>query len=206
MTNILRGLSQIVAAALLLCASAAPALANDLDQAVTALRAIHTLRADFVQTDRNGQRVTGVLTLKAPGKIRFQYQKGVPMLIVSDGKALTVIDSEVHQVQRWPIGNSPLGALLQPGRDMSRYGRLQPSISANVVIIEVRDPAHPEYGIIDLNFLRKAGAPGGLELLGWTTLDAQNGHTVIRLANQQYGMALDDSQFRYLDTRIRPHQ
>src|SRR3546814_1538988 len=63
--------------------------------------------ADFAQTDRNGQTLTGRLTIKQPGKIRFQYQKGVPLLIVGDGKALTMIDYEVRQVQRWPIGNSP---------------------------------------------------------------------------------------------------
>ncbi|MFN5822052.1 MAG: outer membrane lipoprotein carrier protein LolA [Novosphingobium sp.] len=45
------------------------------------------MRADFVQADANGQRVKGVLTLKRPGRIRFQYEKGVPMLIVSDGSA-----------------------------------------------------------------------------------------------------------------------
>jgi outer membrane lipoprotein-sorting protein len=56
---------------------------------VAALRAISTMRADFVQTDRNGQRLTGTLTLQRPGKIRFQYQPGVPLLIVSDGAALT---------------------------------------------------------------------------------------------------------------------
>ena len=85
-----------------------------LDQAVAALRAISTLQADFVQTDRNGQRVKGVLTLKQPGKIRFEYEKGVNMLLVADGKALTVVDYDVKQVQRWPIKNSPLGALLTP--------------------------------------------------------------------------------------------
>jgi outer membrane lipoprotein-sorting protein len=63
-----------------------------LEEAVGALRAITTLKADFTQTDRNGQRVSGTLTLKRPGRIRFQYAPGVPILIVSDGSALTFID------------------------------------------------------------------------------------------------------------------
>ena len=71
----------------------------------------------ITQTDRNGQSVRGVLTLKRPGRIRFEYEEGVNMLIVGDGKALTLIDYEVRQVQRWPIKNSPLGALLDPSRD-----------------------------------------------------------------------------------------
>jgi outer membrane lipoprotein-sorting protein len=46
-----------------------------------ALRAIATLRADFVQSSDNGQQVSGTLSLKRPGKIRFQYQRGYPVQI-----------------------------------------------------------------------------------------------------------------------------
>ena len=49
------------------------------------LKSTGSMTADFVQTDRNGQRLSGKLTLKRPGKIRFQYQKDVPLLIVGDG-------------------------------------------------------------------------------------------------------------------------
>jgi outer membrane lipoprotein-sorting protein len=45
-----------------------------------------TMTADFSQTDRNGKTLTGTLTLKRPGKIRFQYQKGVPQLIVATAR------------------------------------------------------------------------------------------------------------------------
>lgn len=180
---------------------APPADSAVLDQAVAALRAIGTMRADFTQTDRNGQRTSGVMTLKRPGRIRFQYERGVPLLIVSDGKALTLIDYEVRQVQRWPISNSPLGALLDPSRDVKRYGKLQPTGDPNVVSVEVRDTAHPEYGVITLIFVRKASAPGGLELASWVALDSQNQRTTIRLANHQYALAVPDSTFRWTDPR-----
>lgn len=178
------------------------AAADKVNQAVAALRAISTMRADFTQTDRNGQRVSGVLTLKRPGRIRFQYAPGVPMLIVSDGKALTLVDYEVRQVQRWPIGNSPLGALLDPNRDVARFGRLQPTGDPDVVSIEVRDKRHPEYGVITLIMVRKPSAPGGLELTSWVALDSQNKRTTIRLSNQQYGIAVADNAFRWKDPRI----
>jgi outer membrane lipoprotein-sorting protein len=174
---------------------------GELNQAVTALRGITTLRANFTQTDRSGQRVSGVLTLKAPGRIRFQYEKGVPLLIVSDGRALTMIDYEVRQVQRWPIGNSPLGALLDPKRDVARFGTLKPTVNPNVVSIEVRDHSHPEYGVITLVFIKKASAPGGLELSNWVTLDSQNKMTRIDLSGHQYGVAVADNAFRWTDPR-----
>jgi outer membrane lipoprotein-sorting protein len=174
---------------------------SQVDQAVAALRAISSLQADFVQTDRNGQRLTGVITLQRPGKIRFQYQQGIPLLIVSDGSALTMIDYEVRQVQRWPIRNSPLGALLDPSKDVARYATLNRTGHPDVISLEVRDPRHPEYGTITMIMLRKAGAPGGLELNSWVALDSQNKRTTIRLTNQRYGMAIPANMFRWNDPR-----
>lgn len=197
-------------AALVVCAAGAltvpaavgaQATSGELTQAVTALRGISTLRADFVQTDRNGGQTRGVMTLKRPGRIRFQYEKGVPFLIVSDGKALTFVDYQVRQVQRWPISNSPLGALFDPDRDVAKYGKLVDTGNAGLVAVEVRDKAHPEYGVITLVFVRKASAPGGLELTSWAALDAQNNRTRVSLANHQYGLAVPDSTFRYNDPR-----
>lgn len=213
MNRLIRSLRHIASAAVsaalvvsapLALGTAGPAAAqsgSDLASAVAALRAISTMRADFVQSDIRGRQTRGVLTLKRPGKIRFQYEKGVPILIVSDGSALTFVDYSVRQVQRWPIKNSPLGALLDPNRDVAKYGRLVPSGRPGVVSIEVRDKGHPEYGVITLVFIRKPGAPGGLELSSWASLDSQNNRTVIDLANQQYGVAVPDNTFRYNDPR-----
>ena len=181
--------------------AAQSAIHPDIERAVSALRAISTMRANFVQTDRSGQSVSGILSLKRPGKIRFEYEKSVPMLIVGDGKALTLIDYEVRQVQRWPIKNSPLGALLDPSRDVSKYGKLIQTGNPDVTSIEVRDPKRPEYGRITLIFMRKADAPGGMELVSWVALDSQNKRTTIRLSNQRYGLQLADNTFTYRDPR-----
>ncbi len=188
-------------AAIAQAGQAGQASSGDLTLAVNALRGISTLQANFTQTDRNGQRLGGVLTLKRPGRIRFQYQKGVPLLIVSDGKALTLVDYEVRQVQRWPISNSPLGALLDPKRDVMKFGKLQPTGAAGVISVEVRDAKHPEYGVITMVFQRKAAAPGGLELTSWIALDSQNQRTTVRLSGHRYGLAVADSAFRYNDPR-----
>jgi len=193
-----------------LVAPAAPLAAQStdqvLDQTVGALRAIGTMTADFTQTDRNGRTVHGVLTLKRPGKIRFQYDKGVNMLLVSDGKALTFIDYDVKQKQRWPIGNSPLGALLDPTRDVKKFGRVVPTGNPDVYSIEVRDPKRPEYGVITLIFIKDAASPGGLKLTSWVALDSKNQRTTVRLTNQRYGMAVPDSAFSYRDPTPSSHR
>src|SRR3546814_16610373 len=62
--------------------AAVPAIAqsaNALASVQSHLKSTSSMTADFVQTDRNGQRLSGKLNLKRPGKIRFTYQKGVPL-------------------------------------------------------------------------------------------------------------------------------
>ena len=194
-----------VAAAIPASFLAAPApveaAAGDLDRAVEALRGISTMKADFVQTDRNGQSVSGVMTLKRPGKIRFEYEKSIPMLVVSNGKSLYMIDYEVDQVQRWPIKRSPLGALLDPNRDVKKYGKLIPTSNPDVISIEVRDSSRPEFGVITMIFVRNASAPGGLQLTNWVALDSQNHRTTVKLRNHRYGVAVADSAFTFKDPR-----
>jgi outer membrane lipoprotein-sorting protein len=146
--------------------------ANTLASVQQHLKLTNSMTADFTQTDRNGQRLTGQLTLKRPGKIRFQYQKGVSLLIVGDGNSLTMIDYDVKQVQRWPVKNSPLAALLDPERDLARYARVVDTGSRDVVSVEVKDPKRPEYGTITMVFTRDAAAPAGLRLRGWVALDS----------------------------------
>jgi len=165
------------------------------------LKSTGSMTADFIQTDRNGQRLSGKLTLKRPGKIRFQYQKDVPLLIVGDGSSLTMIDYEVRQVQRWPVKNSPLGALLDPDRDLTKYAKVVPTGSNDVLSVEVKDPKRPEYGTITMVFVRDGGAPAGLRLRGWVALDSQNNRTRIDLSNQKFNVAVADSAFRWTDPR-----
>ena len=174
---------------------------DDLAAVNRSIRSISTLSASFTQTDRNGQVQTGKLLLKQPGQIRFDYGAGNDLLIIADGRSLYMIDYQVSQVQRWPIRNSPLGALLDPQRDLARFGKLVPSGDPRVVSVEVRDPAHPEYGVINLVFTRKAGAPAGLDLYGWVALDTQGNRTTIRLTNAVYGAPIADSMFKWRDPR-----
>jgi outer membrane lipoprotein-sorting protein len=174
---------------------------GDLDRVVGALRSISTMKADFTQTDRQGSTVRGVMTMKRPGKIRFDYGKDADFLVISNGKSLFVVDYEVSQVERWPIQNSPLGALFDPERDVKKFGKLVPTGNPDVFSVEVRDPKKPEFGMINLIFVRNAAAPGGLQLTHWVALDAQNHRTRVQLSNQRYGVAVSDSTFTFKDPR-----
>ena len=188
-------------------ALAAPALVaaqsgSPLSRVSAHLKAVDTMTANFSQTDRKGQTLGGTLTLKRPGKVRFQYQKGVPMLIVGDGKALTMIDYEVRQVSRWPIGDSPLSVLLNPNKDLAGVAKVLQE-NDQVLLVQAHDPKKPEFGTITIAFAKVESAPSGLMLQGWTTLDAQNNRSTIKLSNQKFNVAVADSAFRWTDPRKR---
>lgn len=165
------------------------------------LRGVQTMTADFVQTDRKGKSLSGKLMLKQPGKIRFQYGEGVPILIVGDGHVLHFIDYQVKQVSNYPIGGSPLDILLNPKRDLSRIAKVVPSAAPGVITILARDPRHPQFGSITLAFTENAGAPGGVMLEGWVALDAQNNRTTVRLSNQRLNGVVADTAFQWDDPR-----
>ena len=193
----------LFAAPLSLSLASAPVLAQaatPLAQVQAHLRAVETMTAEFSQTDRRGRTLNGTLLLKRPGKIRFQYGRGVPLLIVGDGKALNMIDYQVRQVSRWPIGNSPLSVLLDPSKDLARFARIRQN-DGQVLLVDARDPKRPEFGVITLAFAKVPSAPAGLSLRGWTVVDAQNNRSTVRLSNPRFNVAIADSSFTWTDPR-----
>lgn len=184
-------------------ALAAPAVAQPsvIRRVQEHLRGVTTLTADFVQTDRAGRRMSGKMTLKQPGKVRFQYGEGVPILVVSDGRALNFIDYQVGQVSRYPVAGSPLAVLLNPKRDLSRWARVVPSSAPGVITVLARDPMRPQFGSITLAFTESASAPGGVMLQGWVALDAQNNRTTVRLTNQRLNGPVPETAFQWADPR-----
>jgi chaperone LolA len=191
----------LAAAPLALAAVAAPAAAQTgLAQVQAHLRAVETMTAGFSQTDRRGQTLSGTMSIKRPGRIRFDYGRGADMLIVGDGRALIFHDASVNQTSRWPINDSPLSVLLNPNQDMSRFSRVTRD-DAQVLMVEARDPRRREFGTITIAFAKVASAPAGLILQGWTALDAQNNRTTVRLSGQRFNVPVADSLFRFTPPR-----
>ena len=148
--------SALLLAAPLAIAAPAPAQAQTgLAQVQAHLQAVQTMIASFTQTDARGRALSGTLTIKRPGRIRFDYGRAANMLIVGDGRALTFLDYSVNQQQRWPIGDSPLSVLLNPEQDLSRFARVVQN-DAQVLMIEARDPRRREFGTITVAFAKVA--------------------------------------------------
>lgn len=204
--SLLRFSARLLAPVTLVSLSAPAALAQSaptLKQVEQSLGATQSMTARFVQTDGRGRSQSGNLSLKRPGKIRFEYGAGANMLMVGDGRNLTFIDYEVGQKSAWPIAKSPLAVLLSPQPNLSRIARIEPQKNPGVVIVRARDARRPEFGTLLLAFSRNAGAPGGLMLQGWTAIDAQNKRTTVKLDGQRYNVAVPDSAFSYAEPRKR---
>jgi outer membrane lipoprotein-sorting protein len=168
--------------------------ASPLAQVTAHLKAVSTMVASFSQTDRKGRTLTGTMTLKRPGKLRFQYQKGVPMLIVADGSKLNMIDYETARVDSWPIRRSPLGVILNANPDLGKVAKIVRNDS-RTLLVQVRDK--PEFGTVTLGFAKVSGAPAGLLLQGWTVIDGQNNRTTVKLSGQRFNVAVADSAFTF---------
>ena len=187
-----------VAAVLSLAAPAAVAQqATPLKAVEQSLAATNSMTARFTQADGRGRTQSGTLSLKRPGKIRFEYGAGANMLMVGDGKNLTFIDYEVGQKSAWPIARSPLAVLLSPQPNLGRIARIEPQTNPGVVVVRARDARRPEFGTLLLAFSKNSAAPGGLMLEGWTAIDAQNKRTTVKLDGQRFNVAIPDAAFSY---------
>lgn len=204
--SFLRLSARMLAPAALLALGSPAALAqsaNPLRGVEQSFAATRSMTATFVQTDGRGRALTGTLSLKRPGRIRFEYGRGANMLLVGDGRNLTFVDYEVGQKSAWPIARSPLSVLLAPQPDLARIARVERQSNPNVLIVRARDARRPEFGTLLLAFARKPRAPGGLSLEGWTAIDAQNRRTTVKLDNQRFNVPVADTAFAFAEPKKR---
>jgi len=190
------------AAIVALAAPTSAAVNPDLAKVQTHITSVDTMTANFVQTDSKGRSSSGTLQLKRPGRIRFQYGDGQVLMVANHGK-LVFLDYQVGQKNSWDLAKTPLGTLLSANPDVKRVARIQANPDNRILVVRAKDPNHGEYGTLILAFLRSPAAPGGLQLYGWTAIDAQNKRTVVKLSDVRYNVAVPESAFTYVEPRKR---
>lgn len=195
-TTFARALAPVAIVAM--TAPAAAADSADLARLKAHIAGVHTMTANFLQIDSSGHSATGKMDLERPGKVRFEYSSG-DLLLVANGKTLTLLDYQVGQKSSWPLNRTPLGVLLSSSPDLKGRAQIVPSGNPKVVSVRARDPT--QYGSLTLVFLRSGSAPGGLELYGWTAIDGQNRRTTIKLSDVRYNVAVPQSAFTYAEPK-----
>ncbi|MDD3445108.1 MAG: outer-membrane lipoprotein carrier protein LolA [Zavarzinia sp.] len=156
---------------------------------------IRTLEARFTQVDSNGGYAEGRLLLRRPGRLRFEYDPPTPLLIVADGTWLVVYDKEIKQVDRYPLGRTPIGVLV---RDRIDFGDglevTEVQRDSQAFAVSLIDPAHRDDGKLTLVFTENP-----FEFRQWQVLDAQGINTVVSLDGIKTGGSFDPVLFTFTD-------
>lgn len=180
---------------------AAPVKAvDDISRVESYLADIKSLTARFIQQAPDGSTTEGTLTLLRPGKLRFEYQPEVPLLVVSDGSTLTFVDYSVKQVTRWPISDTPLGVLV--AKDVDLKNNLQATThrdKGGLLYVKIVDPKRKDEGYITLIFENQP-----LTLKAWQVTDAQGLETRVNLLDTAYNVDVSNKSFTFKDPRSLP--
>jgi outer membrane lipoprotein-sorting protein len=180
-----------------------PAVLNAQDRADIAridayLSALHTLKARFLQVAPDGQVSQGTAWLERPGRMRFEYDKPTPYLLVAGYGLAVFYDASLKQTSNFPLSSTPLGILLrenvQLSGDVTVVGmRRQPG----QIQVTLQRTASPADGTLTLIF-----ADNPLTLRQWVVLDGQRRETHVSLFDVQLGGAFDPSLFRFVDPKL----
>ena len=168
----------------------------DLKRIETYLGNIKTMQALFQQTNPDGSTAEGELYLSRPGKLRFEYQPPVQLLIVSDGNFVAVNDLELKNVQFFPVDSTPVWFLLREAIKLSgdvtvtRFERGPKSL--RITCVQTKDP---NAGAITLVF-----QDDPLVLKQWIVLDPQHRLTTVALVDPRQGVDMKPEMF-YLPNR-----
>ena len=181
---------------LALPARAAPAPLSPADQGwvdrvAAYLNGVTTLKARFLQIAADGATTQGTAWLDRPGRMRFEYDKPSPLLLVANGGSVVFRDSKLDQTTSVPLARTPLGLLLAPDIRLSGDVTVTGFSHANAQVqVTLSRTASPSDGSLTLVFSETPFA-----LRSWTVVDAQNRETRVDLYNVAIGGALPDTLF-----------
>ncbi len=181
-------------------AQAHAAVLSDEDQATLVavaryLNSIKSLKGRFLQIGPDGASTAGTVWLDRPGRMRFQYDKPSPLLLVAGHGQVIFNDSQLGQTTNIPIDQTPLGLLLADTinltGDVTTTDFERPPGQLQITLVRTKTPGD---GSLTLNL----EAPK-LALTGWSVVDAQGRETKLRLTNVERGGSFDQSLFTFTD-------
>lgn len=156
-----------------------PADTAELQRVSAYLNSLQTVEGNFVQLAADGRTARGKVFLKKPGRIRFEYDKPNPTLIVADGTTVAVQNSELHTTDRYPIGNTPLRLLLTNVDLANDPHVVSVQHQPGVLAVTAEEKTGPAAGRVTMNF---ADTGNTLQLSYWDVVDAKGSHTTVSVS------------------------
>lgn len=151
-----------------------------------------TATGEFTQINADGTISTGIIYIKRPGRIRFEYAPPEPALVMASGGQLAVFDPRSNSgVDRYPLSETPLSIILERNVDLARRNMVTGhSSDGTTTTVRAQDPAHPEYGNIQLVFTANP-----TELRQWIVTDDTGQQTTVILGDLTKGGNIPDRRF-----------
>ena len=155
------------------------------------LNGLKTVVADFTQVNADGSVTPGRVFIQRPGRVRFEY-KGDSTLVLASGGQVAVFDKKSNTgAQQYPLSKTPLSIILADNMNLGRSGMVTAhSEKKNTTIVRAQDPAHPEYGNIQMVFTANP-----TELRQWVVTDDKGKKTTVILGEMQKGVQIPPSRF-----------
>ena len=184
-----------LAATLLAMAVASSATAQDklpLSEISRYLNDLTTAQTAFTQYNEDGSRSTGMLYLKRPGRMRFEYAPPNEGLVIAGGNSVVIHDRKSNQPpETYPLRRTPLSLILARQVDLDRANMVVGhSVDGEFTVVRAQDPENPEYGHIDLKF-----SSDPIALRQWVITNEQGTRTAVVLDDLETGISLGDGMF-----------
>lgn len=165
----------------------------DLRRASDYLNSLRSLTGRFIQVAPDGTPSEGTFYIRKPGRLRFEFDRPNPVLVIADGAALVVQNTALRTTDRYPLFGNPLRMLLSDDMNLAEDDRIsRVSREAGALYVTARQDSGPAQGQITLIFSDSGGA---LELRQWEVIDAQQMRTVVIVRNLQSGVDIPSSLF-----------
>lgn len=162
------------------------------------LNGLRTLKARFLQVSPDGATTEGNAWLQRPGRMRFEYDKPSPFLLVAGFGSAVFYDSQLNQTTSVPLDTTPLGILLADNFKLS--GSIAVTgitrLPGQIQVTTIRT-ASPADGSLTLVF---SDAP--LALRQWAVVDAQRQETRVSLFSIELGGNFPPRMFEFNDPRL----
>lgn len=160
--------------------AALPALAQQLSLGEISryLNTITSATSPFTQINSDGTISTGEISIKRPGKVRFDYNPPEKALVMATAGAVYILDRKLNaQPDTYPLNQTPLSIILARNVDLTRAGMVTGhSFDGTATVVTAQDPKRLEYGSIQLKF---TGNP--VELRQWVINDGNGNLTTVVL-------------------------
>jgi len=186
-------LSALAAAATLALLTALPARAEiAVGEISRYLNSFDTARAAFTQVNADQTISTGDLTIRRPGRARFDYDAPNKGLVIAGGGQVAVFDPVSNTApEQYPLAQTPLNLILRQNVNLGASRMVvRHAGDATQTAITLQDPENPQYGNIELVF-----TPSPTTLRQWKITDDGGQQTTVILGDMATGVNLASNQF-----------